>query len=730
MNQGTQIRISPTTFGLILTAAVALVAIVFRQELIQSARRPDLVISELLAVNRGSIVDGDGGHEPWIEIHNARPEVRSLAGWSLTDDFRLPRKWVFPAVEIAPGGFLVVFASGKNRTNDPANLHTNFRLSPKGEYLALIRPDGRTVEHEYLPKYPPLDPDLSFGLRATEFDRSGSRRGGSELRRHAWFVDTTPGRTNADEMLGRVADTQFSVRRGLFREPFEVTITTATPDAVIRYTTNSALPTAVTGRIYEGPIPIRGTTVLRAAAFKPGFKPAEVDTQTYLFPAEVVEQVGTGFPETWGEREGAPVQADYAMDPEITRDARYRDRIEPALRALPSLSLVLSPRDLLDPDAGIYTHPLETGPAWERPASLELLQPDGSRTIHVLGALRIQGGWSRRPEESPKHSFRLEVPDRSDAHRLFRTLFGTVGTRGLDSLVLRAGCNNSWLHWNAEERRRGDLLRDEFMRESFRELGGLGARGRFVHLYLNGLYWGIYNACERPDASFLAAHLGGKPVQYESRNAGNVLSGDEQVWNQIFALANAGLDDPDRYAEISRLVDLDDFCAFMLVQIYGGTSDWDAASNWYAGRRSQPPGRYRFLIWDSERSLEGVDANILEADDDRSPTRLFQSLRKNSEFRTHFARLARGPLGEGGVLSPAATRARYARLAGQLRAAIVAESARWGDYRRDVHTYREGPYELYTVDDHWEPEVKRLLDDYFPRRTAEVIRQLGEAGLY
>ena len=37
---------------------------------------------------------------------------------------------------------------------------------------------------------------------------------------------------------------------------------------------------------------------------------------------------------------------------------------------------------------------------------------------------------------------------------------------------------------------------------------GLGAHGTFVHLYLNGFYWGLYNLAERPDGWFTSAYLG------------------------------------------------------------------------------------------------------------------------------------------------------------------------------------------------------------------------------
>jgi len=714
--------LSPTAFGWILAAALILSAALGRRDLQRPFHTPDLVLSEVMAVNRSTVTDGDDEPSDWIEIHNPGAVARDLDGWSLTDDFRAPRKWTFPSVTIGPGGFLLVFASGKDRAERPDDLHTSFRLNPKGEYLALIRPDGRT-EDEYLPKYPGMEADVSFGRR-------GDGAPGWEFRRHAFFLEATPGRTNGAELLGRVAKVQFSERRGLRSAPFPVALTCATQEAQNRYTTDGTAPRPETGRRYEGPLTVDDTTTLRAAAFRDGFRPSDPTTHTYLFPDRVPSQTGAGFPETWGQRNGEPVVADYAMDPEIAGDPRYRDRLRRSLEALPSLSLVLDRAALWDPATGIYANPMESGAAWERPGTLEWLPSGNARGFHVPCGVRIQGGWSRRPEESPKHSFRLEFRERYGAPVLDQPLFGPGGPQRFESLILRAGCNNSWLHWSPEERRRGDLLRDEFLRISSREMGEPAVRGRFVHLYLNGLYWGIYNVCERPDAAFAAGNFGGIADDYESRNAGKVLAGDELEWQRLFELANADPGASGRYEALRRLLDIEAFCAFLLVQIYGGTSDWDAVSNWYAARRTHPTGRHRFFLWDGERSLEGAEVNILDADDDRSPTRLFQSLRKHPEFRTAFAAIARRHLGAGGALSPEAAAARYRQLAETLRPAVVAESARWGDYRRDVHPYREGPYELYTADDHWEPEVSRLLREYFPVRTGHVLRQLEAAGLY
>ena len=80
-------------------------------------------------------------------------------------------------------------------------------------------------------------------------------------------------------------------------------------------------------------------------------------------------------------------------------------------------------------------------------------------------------------------------------------MFGPGGVQEFDALVLRAGNNNSWLDSNGEGRRRADYIRDEWMRQSMLAMGYPSARGIFVHLYLNGLYWGLYNLCERPSTS-------------------------------------------------------------------------------------------------------------------------------------------------------------------------------------------------------------------------------------
>ncbi|RYD75956.1 MAG: lamin tail domain-containing protein, partial [Verrucomicrobiaceae bacterium] len=125
--------------------------------------RGAVMISEFLASNDGGLRDDDGDESDWIEIFNSGPTEVSLAGWSLSDNSGTKAKWVFPAVALPPNGFLVVWASGKDRRNPAAPLHTNFSLGRTGGYLGLFDQAGTSVT-EYA-SYPEQYENRPYGVR-------------------------------------------------------------------------------------------------------------------------------------------------------------------------------------------------------------------------------------------------------------------------------------------------------------------------------------------------------------------------------------------------------------------------------------------------------------------------------------------------------------------------------------------------------------------------------------
>src|SRR6185295_17467040 len=137
----------------------------------------------------------------------------------------------------------------------------------------------------------------------------------------------TPGGPNGSGFIAFVEDTKFSVDHGFFTNAFSLTITTGTSGATIKYTTDGSTPTLSNGNTYAGLIAINKTTVIRAAAFKTGFQPSNVDTKTYIFLSDVIRQspnneVPAGWPSTWGAN-----VVDYGMDPNVVNNALYSGTI-------------------------------------------------------------------------------------------------------------------------------------------------------------------------------------------------------------------------------------------------------------------------------------------------------------------------------------------------------------------------------------------------------------------
>ena len=720
--------LSPNTFMLVL-AVLALAALLTKAGSKHNATaETSIVLSEFCAQNGNGIRDEDGEHSDWIELYNPGASVVNLKGWYLTDSFYALKKWRFPSFKLGPRQYGLVFASGKNRSREAAELHTNFKLNDRGEYLALVRPDGMTVAQDFFPKYPPQRKDVSYGLPLAAVQPAADFKAGAHSQR--FFPHPTPGAANGDGLLGLVSAIQFSRASGFADASFQLNLSAEPPGTTIYYTTNGSTASATNGTRFTRAIPINTTSVIRAVAVRPQFASSDLASRTFIFLSDVIRQTGEDFPASWGVRSNAVLSGHYTMSPEIVNDPAYHQRLLKGLRSIPTVSIVTDRSNLFDPETGIYTHPMTNGVAWERPASVEMIEPELGSAFRINCGVRVQGGWNRRPEESPKHSLRLLFKKDYGPSKLRFPLFGNDGAVEFETLILRGGNNNSWLHWNFEERRRAEYARDQWMRETFHAMGYPSARGRFVHVYLNGLYWGMYNLCERPSAPFVAANEGGSRKDYDSRKAEKILSGDKTIWNEMMALANSGLRDNAHYERFQMYVDLPELTDYLILNFYGANADWDHSSNWYAARRRTPDGKFQFFVWDGERTLEGINDNSMDFDDDECPPRLFHKLSENTEYRIFFADRVQRLLFNGGPLTAEPAARRYQALAQVLNDPLVAECARWGNYRRDIHQYSVGPYEFYKPDIYYRPEINRLLTQYFPQRPGAIVQLFRARGMY
>lgn len=695
----------------------------------QPALTGPVLINEFVASNQNGLADEDGDHSDWVELFNPGAASVDLTGWSLTDDPSNPGRWVFPARTLAPGAYLVIFASGKNRTPPAGELHTNFALSAAGEYIGLYdNGSPRLVADEIAPAFPQQYGDISYG-----------RYGASDYR---YFASPTPGAANSTTpYFGVVADVTYSLPRGYYYDDqFSVTLQTTTPGASIRHSRTGYAPTSGNGTVYSSPVSIYDTMPLRAIAYKSGYIASKVATHSYILPNKVKLQPPNpyGFPLTWGSYNGQPVPADYEMDPTVVNDPRYSGTIANDLRTLPALMISADRIDLFNEVSGIYANPTQSGSQWERPVSAELIAPDGSTLFQIDAGLRIHGNSTRQPDVTPKHSMRLYFRSEYGPSKLDYPLFADSPVESFDLLVLDALYDDSWLLSE-----RGTYARDQWMKNTLTSMGRVGVHNIYVQLYLDGLYWGLYNVTERVDDDFAASYFGGTEDDYDViylAGEGYVRAdaGDTVAWDAMMDLAEAGLASPSQYAAIQQYLDIGSLIDFMLIHIYSGNPIPWRFVDWKAVRRRAPDEAFQFMVWDNGSALEHVQYNDVNAGSDapNTPFYLYHRLRDNAEFRLRFADKVHQHFFNDGVFyvdpanpswdpaHPERNRpaSRYAALTSQIQQAVVPESARWGD----VST----PGTTFTRDDHWVYKRDQLLDQFFPQRSAIVFQQLLAVNLY
>jgi hypothetical protein len=550
----------------------------------------------------------------------------------------------------------------------------------------------------------------------------------------------------------------------MYDQPIDVLVTSPTPGATVVYTTDGSVPTLQNGVQVPAATPqsdprvtlhMAATTTLRVGVFRDEYLPSRTQTWTYVFPADVMQQdyaatLAAGLPPDW--RGVAP---DYGLDPDIVGPADlfgglYRDQFVASLKSLPSISLVMNVDDMFG-DEGIYANPSNGGFDWERPTSVEFLSPDGSVDFQVDAGIRIAGGASREHNSTKKKSFRLVFRNQYGASKLKFPLFGPEATDRFDTIVLRNNYNDGW-QWNGAENL-AQYARDQWARATQLAMDQPSSHGTYMHLYINGFYWGLYNPSERPDAPFSAAYSGGDKDQWDSLNTGVAVNGSADNWAKLNRLAAAvNTDDadasnaayqrllgkrPDGTVDptIETLLDVDNLIDYMILNLYDGNTDWPGR-NWYVGRRRGPESTgFEFYAWDSEWIFDlksSVTTDRTSVSD--GVASVYGMLRNNAEFRLRFADRVQRAFSPGGALyvDPAQPQpdpatpgsnvpaARYREITDQIELPLIAESARWGDQHFEP---------TYTVAD-WRAERDALLTDYFGQRSAIVLEQLRQAGLY
>ena len=258
---------------------------------------PKVVISEFLADNGTGIKDDDGTRQDWLELLNAGAVDVNLGGWFLTDEATNLTKWRLPAVPLAANAYLLIWASSKDRANPAAPLHTNFKISKNGGYLALVNPATNVVS--VFDPYPAQQTDDSYGRVGQGFV--------------GYFITPTPGRPNSTAGTGFMGEPVFSLASGVYTNgSLTLAISNSAGTGTLRYTLDNSVP-GTNSPLYAGPITFATNMTIKARIFPPAGSivfPSPVGMRTFVFLDTTTSNFSSSLPILILSTEGRTIPTD------------------------------------------------------------------------------------------------------------------------------------------------------------------------------------------------------------------------------------------------------------------------------------------------------------------------------------------------------------------------------------------------------------------------------------
>ena len=616
-----------------------------------SKNKFEVVINEICTSNESTIKDIYDKYSPWVELYNNGPDKVDLSGYGLSNENYIPLKWTFPKNTIIKSKqYLIVFLS--DRKFDEDELHTNFGINPKGDFLFLSDPNGELIEKVEIPE---LKEDISYG-----------RTNGNI------FQEMTP--TPLEKNKIPVMAPTFSKGSGFYDNEFLLTLSSS-QGSEIYYTTDSSNP-------------LNSTTV-----------------QKYTEPIKIYDR--SSEPNVYaeiGDDENSPLfigsfggykRPKYLIDKAMVIRAYCENEngISPIIdntyfvttgnlekySNFTIVSLVVNPEDLFDPDIGIYvvgneyieaknnmdpndftqmfklmyaSNFYKEGPEWEKKTNMAIFE-NGKMILQQNVGIRIRG-FSTKMQAGK--SFNVYAKKRFGEKTIKNTLFkdnydkkNKLITK-YKSIALR--------NIFSEERTKDEIGNILLFGREFQSISDT----RKSMLFLNGEYWGFYIIIEKFSESYFESHYDVPKEKVTLIKEGELSNGEESelpLYNNFFdEYSKKDVLDEKIYEEINNYIDLDSLIEHFVIGIYIGTADWPGHNDgvWrYNGEKidNNPysDGRWRYISFDFDYSMgysiamwgqtpteEPYEVNNLKnlERNKRAPTNLFLALLKNEDFRNKY----------------------------------------------------------------------------------------------
>ena len=545
----------------------------------------DIIINEVVFSNDTYAVEADGEYYDWIELYNRGSSAVNLYGYGLTDNTGNPGKWRFPEVEIRPGEYLIVQASGlgeSGKTKDQIKknyLNTNFTLSLDGEIIALFDADDELIDR--------------YNVNKIEGNVSVGRQNSDDL---LVFPIPTPGVMNTGGVIGYTKEPVFNLIPGVY--PSSQVLKIDVPKgAVCYYTLDGSTPTE-DSLIYEGEITLEKTVNVRAMAQETGRMPSTTITGTYLIGAEHtldIISITTDPDYLWGEKNGIYALGS-GVDPNDERLAgcRYIDMGDGVQVFDYNTADDGDPETTDDREQArrAITNANFKKLDMEVPANFSLYI-DGEQVFEQDIGLQLFGSYSR---DEPQKSFAIYARGKYGNTMMAYPFFENREYTEYKTIVARQSGQDC----------KFSRVRDIFMTslmEKYSDTIQVQAFRQCV-LYLNGKYWGIYNLREKSNKYYAAArNYAPDPDENIDFLKGNgiALVGS----NTEYKALETYMDENDigiasNYEYVKSQMDVYNYMDWIIAEVYFVNSD-DGNRKFY--RVKSDDGKWRWLLYDMDWAM-------------------------------------------------------------------------------------------------------------------------------
>ena len=128
----------------------------------------------------------------------------------------------------------------------------------------------------------------------------------------------------------------------------------------------------------------------------------------------------------------------------------------------------------------------------------------------------------------------------------------------------------------------------------------------FCSLYVNAVYKGVFNLCERFREPFFQAHYASQ-ASWDVDYIWTWVDGDNTVFNQMLTALDQNLTNLTSWRAVTNKLDIDNAADYYLLNIYAAMWDWPGNNFVIARERSTgPDSRFRFGVWDAEGAFNAI----------------------------------------------------------------------------------------------------------------------------